>query len=75
MYNIETFTESELAADFILKYFLYDKVPAEKQNVCLPFASMAKHIISTVPRSPERTVSLRKLLESMDAAVRAAELD
>jgi hypothetical protein len=33
--------------------------------------AMATHIIETLPRNPERTVALRKLLESKDAAVRA----
>ena len=36
-----------------------------------PFAEMADRIL-TLPRNPERTVALRKLLESKDAAVRAA---
>jgi len=29
-------------------------------------------MMATLPRNPERTVALRKLLESKDAAVRAA---
>jgi hypothetical protein len=37
-----------------------------------PFSSLADHIVATLPRSAERTVALRKLLESKDAAVRAA---
>ena len=37
-----------------------------------PFAEMAAQIVRMVPRSAERTVALRKLLESKDAAVRAA---
>jgi hypothetical protein len=32
---------------------------------------MADRIVSTLPRNPERTVALRKLLEAKDAAVRA----
>ena len=32
---------------------------------------IAERIIATLPRNPERTVALRKLLESKDAAVRA----
>ena len=32
---------------------------------------MAATIIDTLPRNPERTVALRKLLEAKDAAVRA----
>ena len=36
-----------------------------------PFAEMADTLIATLPRNPERTVALRKLLEAKDAAVRA----
>lgn len=36
------------------------------------FAVVARKIVEDLPRSPERTVALRKLLESKDAAVRAA---
>jgi hypothetical protein len=32
---------------------------------------MADHLVATVPRNPERTVALRKLLEAKDCAVRA----
>ncbi len=33
--------------------------------------SVAQHIVDHLPRNPERTVALRKLLEAKDAAVRA----
>jgi len=36
------------------------------------FAALAIHIVGNLPASPERTVALRKLLESKDAAVRSA---
>jgi hypothetical protein len=32
---------------------------------------LAHRIVEELPRNPERTVALRKLLESKDAAVRA----
>jgi hypothetical protein len=41
------------------------------QRVSLPFADLADAIEATIPRNPERTVALRKLLEAKDAAVRA----
>jgi hypothetical protein len=42
------------------------------QSVSAPFATLAHHIVSsTIPRNPERTVALRKLLEAKDCAVRA----
>lgn len=38
----------------------------------LRFEIMADHIIDALPRNPERTVALRKLLEAKDCAVRAS---
>jgi hypothetical protein len=35
------------------------------------FGDMARWIAETLPRNPERTVALRKLLEAKDCAVRA----
>jgi hypothetical protein len=32
---------------------------------------MAQVIVATIPRNPERSVALRKLLEAKDATVRA----
>jgi hypothetical protein len=40
--------------------------------VSTPFGEMAQHLELNLPRNPERTVALRKLLEAKDAAVRAA---
>jgi len=42
------------------------------EQVSKPFGELADRIIDTLPRNPERTVALRKLLEAKDAAVRAA---
>lgn len=58
-------------SEHIEQYFVFDHLPTRLQEVSAPFATMAKHILS-LPRNPERTVALRKLLESKDAAVRAA---
>lgn len=55
----------------ILKFFAWEHLPAKLQAVSQPFQVLASHIM-TLPRSAERTVALRKLLESKDAAVRAA---
>lgn len=56
----------------ILQFFGYKHLPEHLQSVSAPFHDLAHHVIMTLPRSPERTVALRKLLESKDAAVRAA---
>jgi hypothetical protein len=57
--------------EHIEQYFAFEHLPTRLQEVSSPFATMAKHILS-LPRNPERSVALRKLLESKDAAVRAA---
>lgn len=41
------------------------------QTVSQRFAELAEYVL-TLPRNPERTVALRKLLEAKDAALRAA---
>jgi len=55
----------------IMQFFTWSHLPPFLQEVSEPFAAMAERIIETLPRNPERTVALRKLLESKDAAVRA----
>jgi hypothetical protein len=37
------------------------------------FAKLAKEIVEILPRNPERTVALRKLIEAKDAAIRASQ--
>jgi hypothetical protein len=70
----------------ILQYFKHDHLPPHLAQVSKPFSDLAHSIvlgdpspenggvtiISGLPRNPERTVALRKLLEAKDAAVRAA---
>jgi hypothetical protein len=55
----------------IMQFFAFAHLPPHLQDVSRPFGEMAQKIIDTIPRNPERTVALRKLLESKDAAVRA----
>jgi hypothetical protein len=57
--------------EHIIQFFAFGHLPAHLQAVSKPFHDMAHVIVDTLPRNPERTVALRKLLESKDAAVRA----
>ena len=57
--------------DRMLKFFAYDHLRDDLKPVSQAFAHLAHHIAQSVPAGPERTVSLRKLLEAKDAAVRA----
>jgi len=56
--------------EHIIQFFRYEHLPPKLQEVSKPFGELATKILK-LPRSPERTVALRKLLESKDAAVRA----
>jgi hypothetical protein len=56
----------------ILQFFEFTHLPVYLQPVSRPFHELAHLIVGAVPRNPERTVALRKLLESKDACVRAA---
>ncbi len=62
------------AIQHVLKFFAYAHLPARLQAVSKPFAQLAQTVawIGGDAGNPEITVSLRKLLEAKDAAVRAA---
>ncbi len=69
----------------ILQFFKYAHLPPHLAAVSKPFCDLAHAIVlgdnvpeagtvtlgTPLPRNPERTVALRKLLEAKDAAVRA----
>lgn len=57
--------------DHILQFFSYQHLPDAMQMISKPFCDLAYAMVKDIPRNPERTVALRKLLESKDAAVRA----
>ncbi len=57
--------------DPLMQFFAYAHLPEHLQGISKPFGEMAEWIVKTLPRNPERTVALRKLLESKDCAVRA----
>jgi hypothetical protein len=59
------------APDHIEQFFAYEHLPDFLAEVSKPFGELAALIVKTLPRNPERTVALRKLLEAKDAAVRA----
>ncbi len=56
----------------ILRYFEFAHLPERLQGVSQPYYQMAHHLDLELPSNAEKTVALRKLLESKDAAVRAA---
>ena len=58
--------------EHIMRFFSYGHLPPALAAKSQPFCQLAEHIVATLPRNPERTVALRKLLEAKDAAVRAS---
>lgn len=56
--------------EHIEQFFAFAHLPPHLQAVSRPFSELAQEILK-LPRNPERTVALRKLLEAKDAAVRA----
>lgn len=55
----------------LLQFFAWDHLPAKLQAISKPFGELAHGMVATLPRNPERTTMLRKLLEAKDCAVRA----
>lgn len=55
----------------ILQFFAYEHLPAHLKSHSQPFHALAHALVGWLPRNPERSVALRKLLEAKDAAVRA----
>ena len=55
----------------LMQFFAYSHLPEHLQAVSKPFGELAENIVNTLPRNPERTTALRKLLEAKDCAVRA----
>lgn len=57
--------------EYLLQFFAFEHLPPHLQAISKPFGEMAQWIVEHLPRNPERTVALRKLLEAKDCAVRA----
>jgi hypothetical protein len=62
---------SERDEEPLLQFFGYLHLPVELQEVSMPFCDLANRLVGVLPRNPERTVAIRKLLEAKDCAVRA----
>ncbi len=58
--------------EWTLRWFVYGHLPEGKlRDTSRMFSQLAESIYAKVPACPERSVSLRKLLEAKDCAVRA----
>jgi hypothetical protein len=59
-----------MSQDRMLQFFQYAHLPPALQEVSKDFCDLAHKVAEKYPMNPERTVTLRKLLEAKDAAVR-----
>lgn len=62
--------ESPPFEHMIIQFFAFAHLPEHLRAVSEPFSVLATALME-LPRNPERTVALRKLLEAKNAAVRA----
>lgn len=56
----------------ILRFFTYEHLPPHLAKISRPFCELAHQLAEMLEPSAETSTALRKLLESKDAAVRAA---
>lgn len=65
--------EFDPTAEPLFRFFTFEHLPEGiMRDTSRHFQAAAGFVIYHLPRSAERTVALRKLLEAKDAAVRAA---
>lgn len=69
--DMPTNTPEEPKTDPLLQFFNHGHLPTRQAQVAAPFAVIAHELVKALPRNPERTVALRKLIESRDSALRA----
>jgi hypothetical protein len=55
----------------MLQWFEFAHLKPELQAISRPFGELALLMVKELPRNPERSAGLRKLLEAKDCAVRA----
>lgn len=56
----------------ILEFFDFSHLPEHLREVSAPVCELAQTMAETLPRGPELSAGLRKLLEAKDCFVRAA---
>ena len=57
--------------EYILQFFDYAHLPPHLAAVSAPFCDMAHRLVKEHQPNPERSETLRKLLEAKDCAVRS----
>ncbi len=65
-------TADEVSAEPLLQLFRHMHLPTALRAISQPFGVLARNLVATLPRNPERSTALRKLREAKDCAVTAA---
>lgn len=60
-----------LPPEHILQFFDYRHLDEPERDLAIRLYDLAHTIVGVIPRNPERTVALRKLLEARDSVMRA----
>jgi hypothetical protein len=68
---VYVYVEVVVEEDRMMKWFAFEHLPNHLKDTSRMFHSLASDICADIAAGPERTVALRKLVESKDAAVRA----
>jgi len=55
----------------LIQYFAFEHLPDHLKAISQPFGELARKMDEILPDGAEKTVALRKLLESKDCAVRS----
>lgn len=63
--------DADVAAEPFMQFFEYAHLPPHLAEVSSLFGIVAEAMVRNLPRNPERSAGLRKLLEAKDCAVRA----
>ena len=71
--RVQQAVDELLSREPIIQFFTFAHLPLPPplQTLSQLFAQLAVDVLLNLPRNPERTAALRKLLEAKDCAVRA----
>lgn len=65
-------TKEDVADEPVLRWFREEAQPPMLDEVALSFRDLALEVFHRLPRTPERTILLRKLVDAQDEASRAS---
>lgn len=70
--NMEKLKTCAVYQEPMMQFFSYQHLPPHLQKISENFWNLACYVVNELPRNPERTIALRKLLEAKDNAIRCS---